>query len=85
MPRIGVILIRAGAVTEESVNRALAVQSFAGGRLGTLLIERGSASEDDVGKALSEQHGCPYVPWKALGAIQQPVIAALPAEFALRH
>jgi len=85
MPRIGVLLIRAGAVSEESVNRALAVQSFAGGRLGTLLIERGSASEDDVGKALSEQHGCPYVPWKALGAIPQPVIAALPAKFAIRH
>ena len=85
MPRIGVILIRAGAVTEESVNRALAVQSFAGGRLGTLLIERGSASEDDVGKALSEQHGCSYIPWSTLGAVPAPVIAALPAKFAIRH
>ena len=85
MPRIGVILIRAGAVTEESVNRALAVQSFAGGRLGTLLIERGSASEDDVGKALSEQHGCAYIPWSTLGAVPAPVIAALPAKFAIRH
>src|SRR3954469_6634473 len=85
MPRLGVLLIRAGAVTEESVNRALAVQSFAGGRLDTLLIERGSASEDDVGKALSEQHGCAYIPWSILGAVPAPVIAALPAKFAIRH
>jgi hypothetical protein len=85
MPRLGVLLVRAGAVSEESVNRALSVQSFAGGRLGTLLIERGSATEDDVGKALSEQHGCPYVPWSALGSVSPPVIAALPARFAIRH
>jgi len=85
MPRLGVLLVRAGAVSEESVNRALSVQSFAGGRLGTLLIERGSATEDDVGQALSEQHGCPYVPWRALGSVSAPIIAALPAKFAIRH
>ena len=85
MPRLGTILLRAGALSEESVNRALAVQGFAGGRLGTLLIERGSASEDDIGRALSEQHGCEYVPWSALGSIGPNVIAALPSKFAIRH
>ena len=85
MPRLGTILLRSGAVGEESVARALAVQGFAGGRLGTLLIERGSASEDDIGKALSEQHGCPYIPWSVLGAVPGTVTAALPAKFAIRH
>ena len=85
MPRLGTILLRAGAISEESVNRALAVQGFAGGRLGTLLIERGSASEDDIGRALSEQHGCDYVPWSVLGSVPQTVTAALPAKFAIRH
>ena len=85
MPRLGTILLRAGSVSEESVNRALAVQGFAGGRLGTLLIERGSASEDDIGRALSEQHGCDYIPWNVLGAVPGSVTAALPAKFAIRH
>ena len=85
MPRLGTILLRSGVLTEESVNRALAVQGFAGGRLGTLLIERGSASEDDIGRALSEQHGCDYIPWNVLGSIGPNVIAALPAKFAIRH
>ncbi|HEY1252180.1 MAG TPA: hypothetical protein VGH97_13425 [Thermoanaerobaculia bacterium] len=67
------------------MNRALAIQGFAGGRIGTLLIERGSASEDDVGKALAEQHGCEYVPWSRLGAVPSTVTAALPAKFAIRH
>jgi hypothetical protein len=85
MPRLGVLLVRAGALTEESVNRALAIQGFAGGRIGTLLIERGSVSEDDVGKALAEQHGCEYVPWPRLGSVPSSVTAALPAKFAIRH
>jgi len=85
MPRLGVLLVRAGALTEESVNRALAIQGFAGGRIGTLLIERGSVSEDDVGKALAEQHGCEYIPWPRLGSVASTVTAALPAKFAIRH
>jgi hypothetical protein len=85
MPRLGVLLVRAGALTEESVNRALAIQGFAGGRIGTLLIERGSVTEDDVGKALAEQHGCEYIPWRLLGAVPSNVTAALPAKFAIRH
>jgi hypothetical protein len=85
MPRLGTILLRSGAVSEESVNRALAVQGFAGGRLGTLLIERGSATEDDIGQALAEQHGCDYIPWSVLGSIPAVVILGLPVKFAIRH
>jgi hypothetical protein len=85
MPRIGVLLVRAGAATEESVKRALAIQGFAGGRLGTLLLEKGSVSEDDLGAALAEQHHCEYVPWRVLGSIPATVAAAMPAKFAIRH
>jgi hypothetical protein len=85
MPRLGVLLVRAGALSEENVNRALAIQGFAGGRIGTLLLERGSVSEDDLGKALAEQHGCDYIPWRVLGAVPPNIIAALPAKFAIRH
>ncbi len=85
MPRLGILLVRAGAVNEESVNRALGVQGFAGGRLGTLLLERGSAVEDDIGNALAEQHGCQYVPWRVLGALAPAITVALPAKFAIRH
>lgn len=85
MPRLGVLLVRAGAVSEENVHRALAVQGFTGGRIGTLLLERGSVSEDDIGRALAEQHGCEYVSWKVLGSLPAAVVQALPAKFAIRH
>ncbi len=85
MPRLGVLLVQAGAVSEEAVNRALATQGFAGGRLGTLLLEKGSAVEDDIGKALADQHGCRYIPWRVLGSLSTAITAALPAKFAIRH
>ena len=64
MPRLGtILLVRSGAVSEESVTRALAVQGFAGGPARNPAASSGAPpSEDDIGKALSEQHGCPYVP-----------------------
>jgi hypothetical protein len=79
------LLVAAGAATEESVNRALAIQGFAGGRLGTLLLEKGAVSEDDLGAALAEQHHCEYVPWRVLGSVPATVAAALPAKFGIRH
>jgi hypothetical protein len=79
------LLVEAGAATEESVNRALAMQGFAGGRLGTLLLEKGAVSEDDLGAALARQHHCEYVPWKVLGSVPATVAAALPPKFAIRH
>ncbi len=85
MPRLGLLLVRAGALSEDSVNRALAVQGFTGGRLGTLLLERGSVSEDDVGGALAEQHGCEYVSWRRLAALPTSLMASLPLKFAIRH
>ncbi len=85
MPRLGLLLVRAGALSEDSVNRALAVQGFTGGRLGTLLLERGSLSEDDVGGALAQQHGCEYVSWRQLAALPTSLMASLPLKFAIRH
>src|SRR5262252_5815410 len=85
MPRIGQLLVRANLVSENNLARALGVQHFAGGRLGTLLLERGSVTEDDLGATLAEQHGCEYVPWRVLGEVPPPTIAALPAKFAIKH
>lgn len=85
MSRIGQILIREQLATENSVARALGVQHFAGGRLGTLLLERGSVAEDELGRGLSIQHGCDYIPWQILGSVAAPVIASIPAKFAVRH
>lgn len=85
MTRIGQILIREQLATENSVARALGVQHFAGGRLGTLLLERGSVAEDELGRGLAIQHGCNYIPWQILGSVAAPVIASIPAKFAVRH
>lgn len=85
MPRIGTLLVQAGLASEEAIERALAVQRFAGGRLGTLLLEKGAVAEPDLGETLARQHSCDYVPWRILSEVAPTLIAALPAKFAIRH
>lgn len=58
---LGEILLRAGVVTQEQLERALAVQRREGRRVGEVLVQLGFATEDDVAWALSTQLGLPYV------------------------
>jgi hypothetical protein len=57
--RIGEILVREGACTQEAVREALQNQVIFGGRLGTNLLELGAVSEEALARALGERHGIP--------------------------
>lgn len=62
--RLGELLVRAGRLTEQDLEQALAVQkaSGKGERLGRVLEELGMCSEEDTARALSAQLEIPYVP-----------------------
>lgn len=68
--RIGELLVRAGHLSDEGLERALAVQRAAPDAklLGALLVELGMCSEDAVAQALALQLGVAYVPEVALTA-----------------
>jgi hypothetical protein len=53
--KLGDLLVRAGCLTEEQLQAALAEQKRWGGRLGEILIEKGFCSEDLVARALAKQ------------------------------
>lgn len=53
--KLGERLVRAELVSEDDVQRALALQQQAGGRLGSILIRMGALSEDGLLGVLSEQ------------------------------
>lgn len=53
--KLGERLVRAELVSEDDVQRALALQQQAGGRLGSILIRMGALSEDGLLSVLSEQ------------------------------
>jgi hypothetical protein len=57
--RIGEILVRDGACTQEAVREALQNQVIFGGRLGTNLLELGAVTEEALALALGERHGIP--------------------------
>ncbi|MCL4219963.1 MAG: GspE/PulE family protein [Phycisphaerales bacterium] len=55
--RVGEVLLRDGAVSEETLTRALADQRLTGKRIGELLVEQGHVSPTVLVNALAECHG----------------------------
>jgi lipopolysaccharide/colanic/teichoic acid biosynthesis glycosyltransferase len=53
--RLCELLLRFGAVTDEMVDRALAIQEERGGQIGRILVSLGACDEDDIAHALLEQ------------------------------
>jgi exopolysaccharide biosynthesis polyprenyl glycosylphosphotransferase len=49
------ILVRNGAVSDEAVDQALALQEERGGQIGRILVSLGACTEDAIAKALVEQ------------------------------
>ena len=59
--RLGELLIAAGTITEEELNRGLALQKGTKERLGTVLIKNGIITEDNLLEALQMQLGIEFV------------------------
>lgn len=55
--RLGDVLINDGAITQEQLERGLALQKGTGRRLGITLVDEGITTEDVIAKALSRQLG----------------------------
>ena len=49
------VLMRMGAVTQESVDKAIAIQEERGGQIGRILVSIGACSEEAIARALLEQ------------------------------
>ncbi|MBR3242143.1 MAG: Flp pilus assembly complex ATPase component TadA [Parasporobacterium sp.] len=59
--RLGELLISAGKISEEDLERGLALQKESKERLGTVLIENGIITETDLIDALTTQLGVKYI------------------------
>ena len=58
---LGAVLVRAGTITQEQLEEALAAQVDARRRLGEILVERGWLTERALAEALAEQFGLEFV------------------------
>src|SRR6267143_1436456 len=79
---IGEILVAQGAVSEERIAEALALQVERGGRLGEVLISLKACSEEQVLKALAAQLELPYQMRLATDEVSQELISKVPINFA---
>ena len=59
--RLGELLLAAGAIQQEDLDKALAVQAGSDRRLGYLLINMGFISEEELQSVLSRQLGIPVI------------------------
>src|SRR5262245_59292099 len=81
--RLGELLVQRGTLTEDQLNRAIAIQQEKEIRLGELLLQSGQVSKGDIGAALAQILGVPYAQLPAT-AIAPDVLELVPHFIALR-
>jgi type IV pilus assembly protein PilB len=82
--RIGEMLIEAGRITQEQLEKALAMQKRSGARLGKILVEIGAITETGLLRVLERSMGIPLID---LSAIQpdKEAVRLVPMSLAERH
>lgn len=83
--KLGEMLLKVGALTEEQLEQVLSAQSIYGGRLGTNLVEMGLIEEDELARLLNEKLGVPCIEADALDAISEEFIGIIPLEMVQRY
>jgi len=75
------MLLAAGAVTEEGLREALALQHKSGARLGEALAQLGLVEETTLARTVAKQLGMPFVDLSK-GRVPAAVLERVPSEFA---
>jgi type IV pilus assembly protein PilB len=76
--RLGSILVKAGVISQDTLQVLLSKQQEVRKRLGELAIEEGAATEEQIGTALSQQMGIPFLSLEA--TVIDPVVVGLISE-----
>lgn len=60
--KLGELLVQAGVIAEQQLQRALDFQRREGGLLGEILVKLGYVNEREIVQALTAQYGFPFLP-----------------------
>lgn len=82
--RLGEMLVKAGLITQDQLQKALAQQEVSGGRIGANLVKLGFITEDEITSFLSRQYGVPSINLSHF-EIDPQVIKLIPPEIAQKH
>ena len=83
-PKIGELLVMAGAIDQTQLGAALADQRQFGRPLGTILVQMGYLDEETLVRTLARQLKLP-IAWLRGKWVDAEVLALVPAELALKH
>jgi len=81
--RLGEILVQRGSLSQETLNRAIAIQEGELSRLGEILLQRGLVSKLEIGAAMEEVLGIPFANCPP-ASIDSKVLTAVPHSVAVR-
>ena len=84
-PRLGELLMEAGAITEEQLQHALGQQARTGGRLGTNLVELGYVDEKTLSQVLSQQMRIPSATAAQIDRVAPDVLRLVPPSVAEKY
>ncbi len=82
--RLGVLLMRAGIISERQLNDALEVHKATGSPLGRVLVDLGYATQGGILSVMAKQIGIPYIDF----SVTRPdanAIAVVPKDLATRY
>ncbi|MBI5197099.1 MAG: type IV-A pilus assembly ATPase PilB [Nitrospirae bacterium] len=82
--KLGRMLVNAKLITEEQLEKTLAMQQKEGGRLGSLLMKLGYIREEDLLQFLSKQYSVPAVDLSHM-EVDPSVIRLIPAEIVQKY
>src|SRR5512136_572716 len=82
--KLGEMLLKAGLITQDRLQEALAAQKKNGGKLGYNLVKLGYVKEDDITQLLSDQYGVPSINLRHF-EIDESVINLIPSEVAQKY
>ena len=83
--KMGEILLETNIITQETLDKALALQKGSGKRLGQILEMMEVVKEEDIAKVLGKQFNFPYVKGLARYHFSKEVLALVDAETALTN
>src|SRR4051794_27503742 len=82
--RLGTMLVRAGLLSAEQLEEALAEKAETGKRLGEIVVDHGWVPSSDLAKSLAEQHHCEFVDLLEAD-IEDAAASLLPERLARRY
>lgn len=81
---LGQILVERGVISNDQLNKCLAVQADHGGLLGDIIVKLEFAKEEDIAHCLSLQFGYPYLPLENY-EISPQVVKVIPKSVAAHY